>query len=118
MYEIAYKHFDIKEFYDEVKREIDDTHEFLEIKQSARLSEAANAIARVGIPLAAAALVASLFGMELVKLHVWKCWFGTASCVPNTEFWLLVSITVIAALVVFGGVHLWLIRKVKENKSA
>jgi hypothetical protein len=63
MYDLARRHFDLDALYKEVKEEINNTNEFLESKKQGQLTKDANLLARYGIPLAAASLVASLFGM-------------------------------------------------------
>lgn len=64
LYTLARKHFDIDDLYKEVKMEIDSTHDFMETLRQARLNKSANVLARLGIPLATGALVASIFGMN------------------------------------------------------
>ncbi len=98
MYDLARRHFDITDFYEEVKREIDDTHEYLEITRSTDLGKIANLIALWGLPLAFAALTASLFGMDVEHLHVWEWMRNGSGFRPNWEFWVLFCLVSVAGL--------------------
>ena len=70
MYEIAREHFDVDTFFQEIKSEIDNTHEYLESVEANNLSRMANLIGRVGIPLMVASLLAGLLGMN--NFHIWE----------------------------------------------
>ena len=95
MYEIARRHFDIEDFYKEVKSEIDGTHEFLELVQSTKLSNDANILAKWGIPLAVAAVLTGLFGMNWKDLGLYECLSRNGSCLPDWRFWILAVIVII-----------------------
>jgi len=114
MYEIARKHFDIKEFYEETKREIDDTHEYLETKKANELSELGNTIAQWGIPLAVAGVVASLFGMDLKHLHVWEYLTTGLGFRADPEFWILFAIVFLISIASWIVIRLWL-KKLKNK---
>ncbi len=113
MYTLARKHFDIDDFYEEVKREIDDTHDYFETIRARELSEAANRmsdisnkIAMIGIiisylaiPLTVAGLMASLFGMDLENLHLWENLSHWPGFRPNMEFWSLTGVVALSGIV-------------------
>ncbi len=68
MYELARKHFDIDDFFNEVQQEINSIHDFFESEESTELSSAANKLAKFGIPIAAGGLLAGLFSMGDLNL--------------------------------------------------
>lgn len=68
MYDLARNHFDINEFYDEVKREIDDTHEFLELKISRRVETLATWIAVIGFAITVMGVTIGLFSMQDMRI--------------------------------------------------
>ncbi len=112
MYELARKHFDIDDFYKEIKGEIDDTHEYIELKQANRLSKTANYIAWIGLPLALAALITGLFGMNFNDLHIWEYWQpGGKRCTPNGEF---VVSALIACIPLIIALFIWLTIRIKK----
>lgn len=65
MYTLAREQFDVAEIFDETKNEIHETHAFLEMDDSIKLSEAAVRLSRWGLPIAAGALAAGVFGMNI-----------------------------------------------------
>ncbi len=115
MYQIARKYLDVDEFYEEVKREIDDTHGYLETVTANRLSELGNKIARWGIPLAVAGIVASIFGMDTEHLHVWESLSTGFGLRPNPEFWVLFMLVVFLAGLSFFWVRNWFREKDKDS---
>ncbi len=80
MYSLARKRFDLDELYEEVKAEIHETHEFLEMDGTKNLSISAVRISEWGIPLAAAALLASVFGMNVDDFHFSCFWSSSSDC--------------------------------------
>ena len=113
MYELARKHFDIDDFYKEIKGEIDDTHEYIELKQANRLSRIANYIAWIGIPLALAALISGLFGMNFNDLNIWECWQrGGEHCTINRDFALAAMICIMPPLII--ALFIWLTIWIKK----
>ena len=115
MYEIARRHFDIEDFYKEVKSEIDGTHEYLEMVQSTKLSNDANILAEWGIPLAVAAVVTGLFGMNWKDLGFIECFCkflsGKGLCMPDCNFWILAITTLVTGIVSFTLIRWSLKRK-------
>lgn len=84
MYELNRKYFELDELFSNVQSEINDTHQFVEqaaalkmTEQANELGEAANKIATIGIPLAAGALIASIFGMSIDGQ------FGITNCISK-----------------------------------
>ncbi len=116
MYELARKHFDIDDFYKEIKGEIDDTHEYIELKQANRLSRIANNIAWIGIPLALAALVSGLFGMNFNDLNIWECWQrGGEHCAFNRNFAIAAMICIIPLIMaLFFWLIIWITKKIRR----
>ena len=106
MYSLARKHFNIGELYDEVKQEIDHTHDFVALLESKKLAKSANNLSRYGVPLATAGLVTSIFGLTSTQTGLIECISGTGYCEPMPEFWLLVLITTI-----FGGFAYFLVSR-------
>ncbi len=114
MYELARKHFDIDDFYKEIKGEIDDTHEYIELKHSNRLSRLAIYIAWIGLPLALSALIAGLFGMNFNELHILEYWQpGGKHCAPNGEF---VVSALIACIPLIIALFIWLTIWIKKTR--
>jgi len=110
MYSLAREQFDIADFYTEIKSEIENTHEFIELVEAKKLSKKANLIAWIGIPLAASALLTGLLSLNVDDLHVWECF--TAKCPFNPEFWIL---AVISMSPIFLAVLCWAIKKVLKK---
>jgi hypothetical protein len=108
MYTLARKCLDIDELYQEIQTEINNAHDFLEQSESTKLNSAANTLAQWGVPLAAASVVASLFGMNQYDL---------GSCIFNQEcpLWdklrFEIGATLLALLIGFFAV------KWQKNKS-
>lgn len=112
MYEINRKALEIDQFFEEIQHEIDNVHEFYEMVEANNQAEAANSIsksaedlAKLGIPLAAGALIASIFGMNDFK--IWKCVIEGYECNINMDYWLQ---TIIMA-VFMGFILAYFIRK-------
>jgi len=93
MYCLARKHFDIDSFYNEIKTEIDNTHEYQEMVKTTELGKIANLIAKYGLVFAVTGIVASLFGMDTENLHVWDWLHSGLGWNPNPEFWTLAAIS-------------------------
>ncbi len=98
MYELARRHFDIKDFYEEVKSEIDGTHEYLEMVQANWLSRAAVVLAIWGIPIAFGSLAAGIFGMNWEDVGLYECLSGGGSCMPDWRFWVVTGIVLLLAM--------------------
>ncbi len=115
MYDLARKHFDIDELYAEVRREIETAHEFVTINeqknstvQAEKLATAANDLTKKGIPLAVAAVVAGIFGMNAGEYDI-PAWVGRVFLLPTydqawgwfkitDEFWAFIFIAGIVVL--------------------
>ena len=72
MYEYNKKYFEVDALFQDVKKEIDETHDLLEQMEAISLGKTANYIARWGIPFAAGGLITGLFGMSDFNL-IEKC---------------------------------------------
>jgi len=115
MYQLARKHFDIEFFYKEVKDEILETHEFLEMEGSKKLAKAATWLAWWGLPLATAGLsvgVLSLMSAEIGvnHLHIWDCVanYSLDACTVRNEAWVLLGATFVLTIsLAFVGLALW-----------
>lgn len=121
MYTLAREHFDIKELYEELKGEIDNTHQFREAVEQHKLAVDANHLAKYGIPFIIASLVASIFGMNAMD-YPFLDWGRRliSTGLPEGFFWrspslsLVVMIVIIAAGGCFG---IFLTRDSKRNKN-
>lgn len=118
LYELQHDCFDIERFFKEVQVEIDNTHEFLEVLESNRLSEAANNfagdannIAIYGIPLAVAAVLSALFAVP--DLHL------IDGCMAKGEYVLDWDRIWEWAVVILASVGTWffLKRKAEQKKK-
>ncbi|MCK9396910.1 MAG: hypothetical protein M0Q44_15120 [Methylobacter sp.] len=109
LYEINRKFLDIAQFFEEIRQEVDNTHEFLELVDSNNLATAANQLATYGIPLATAGLVTALFGMT--NFHIWQCFPPSQDCSVNSD---LLFQTLIAVL---SGFATWLIIYKKKRRK-
>lgn len=65
MYTVARKYFDIDELYHEVKEKIDTAHQLEEMKRQAHATNRIEILTKRGIPIGVAAVVASVFGVNL-----------------------------------------------------
>ncbi len=106
MYELARKHFDVDDMYNEVKAEIHETHEYLDMLDSRDLNQIANKIALIGLPLAAGGLVAGALSAMSIgsnSLNLFDCVFGNdaSTCTWNRES-LTLGALVVALSVLFG----------------
>lgn len=96
MYELNRRYFSIEEFFSEVQQEIDNTHEFVEAVHASKLSSSANRLATWGLPLAAAGVVAAIFGMNINDFNLYDCLVrNPQQCPVNLEATSLVTITLI-----------------------
>ncbi|RLJ16843.1 hypothetical protein DJ031_15330 [bacterium endosymbiont of Escarpia laminata] len=123
MYTLAREHFDLDDLHKEVKAEIHETHEYLEMvnaaqlnKDSNQLSEAANRISSFGIPLAAGALAAGVFGMNIDDFHFISCLRKqNPQCVVNWE-----AVSLLVLVIVFISIMVavpWIKRIIKNRKT-
>ncbi|MBA1332708.1 hypothetical protein QQ73_17050 [Candidatus Endoriftia persephone str. Guaymas] len=111
LYEKARKYFDLEDLYKEVKAEIHETHEYLEMDGSKDLNRAAVRLSQWGIPLAAGALVAGLFGMNISDFRFAEyivCLFSDAETC-NSVNWEAVFLFFV--VFIFWGVTAWLLHK-------
>jgi hypothetical protein len=117
MYQLARKHFDIDAFYKEVKDEIQETHSFLEMDGSKKLTKAATRLAMWGLPLAAIGVSAGVLSMMIAEigadnLHIWDCVakYTLDECAVRKEAWVLLGATFVLAIpLAFVG---WLLLRV------
>lgn len=123
MYTIAKKYFDIDELYEEVKEEIDTAHQLEEMERQSQSTERMESLAKVGIPIAVAALVASIFGMNADQFPFlkWLLWLIRERKIPE---WLgddsiSISFGVLFLLVLFFSLlSFWFVRKfLNKNKK-
>ncbi|WP_031436016.1 magnesium transporter CorA family protein [Methylobacter tundripaludum] len=110
LYEINRKSLDIEQFFEEIRQEVDNTHEFLELVDSNSLATAANQLTIWGVPLATGGLVTALFGMS--DFHILQCVPLSNNCSVNWDLLFQASIAV------FSGFAVWLrLSKKKRRKS-
>lgn len=104
MYTLARECLDIDELYREVQEEIANTHDFLEQAETNKLSNAANLLARWGVPIAATSVVASLFGMNEYNFSINCIKDCVGNCLGKT-----IGIQILLALL--AGAVVWFISK-------
>lgn len=110
MYSLARKHFDIDPLFDEVKAEIHETYEYLEMKRGNRLAHTANVIAQRGLPLAAGGVAAGVLGVNIDDFNLVACWpWINGACEPNLEFFSLAAI-IFATIFLFNPLLRWFTR--------
>lgn len=127
MYALARKHFDIDELYKEVKQEVDTAHQFVEIIQQAKLTAqanklglAANKLAKIGIPIAAASLTASIFGMD-ARGYGFLRWLDTFwTNIFNVQWWAslkpteMISLSFLILFVFVITIHEFVRKKIRK----
>lgn len=96
MNEINRKFIDIDQSFEETQKEMDSTHEFLELIESNRLASAANRLANWGIPLATGGLVTALFSMT--DRNLWQCIFQDIECTANPDLMFQAFIIVVIGI--------------------
>lgn len=115
MYEINRKFLDIDQFFDEIQKEVDNTHEFYELveannqaetanniaESAKKLAESANKLTTWGIPLATGGLVAALFSMT--DRNLWQCIFQDIECTANPDLLIQTAIVMVIGFGIYIG---------------